>query len=341
MNRRRLAFSLHLKTVWTIENQCWLTDENKRINSVHVSCLANGVARLSEYLSRLDSEDDEDEADEDENDEESNHFSSRSSRIRGFEGKVMDGSRLQYERESQMREVKNKSHPSRVQGDLVVEDLEELNRLFVDNREKKKAQTATELAKRKRARRVGNKKRSRTHRKPRLNHWEQMALDQSKQEVCGCRHHVKRLEADQVIYDWCRCKDHQHRDLKVKQKPAPPPPEIPKPPKAEKKSIGLDAMPPATTEVALSYDATDIDYDVIQEVLYYRTSSGRLVNPFSLLGCWRCSLISIEDQTWNIQFVSNEHTKNHQIQSHQESERTKSRSVLHDHSRAFWVIRRE
>lgn len=240
------------------------------------------MSRLSEFLSQLDSEDDEDE---DENDEETNPLSSRSSRIRGFEGRVMDGSRVQYERESQMREVKNKSHLNRVQGDLVVEDLEELNRLFVDDREKKKAQAATELTKRKRARRGGNKKRSRAHRKPRLNHWEQMALDQSKQEVCGCRHHVKRLEADQVIYDWCRCKDHQHRDLKVKQKPAPPPPAIPKPPKIEKKSIGLDTMPPATTEVALSYDATDVDYEVIQEVLYYRTSSGRLVNSFSLLDC--------------------------------------------------------
>ena len=38
-----------------------------------------------------------------------------------------------------------------------------------------------------------------------------------------------------MIYDWCRCKDHQHRDMKVKLKPAPP--ETPTPPKAEKKSI--------------------------------------------------------------------------------------------------------
>ena len=258
--------------------------------------LGNGTSRLSEYLSRIDSNDDDDDDDDDdeeedggegENDENGSHLNSRSSRIRGFEGKVMDGSRLKYEREAQMRVEKSKSHLSRPQGDLVVEDIEELNKLFTDDHNVKRPHPSTEVSRRKRARRTGNKKRSRAHRKPKLNHWEQMALDQSKQEVCGCRHHVKRLEADQVVYDWCRCKDHQHRDLRVKQKPAalplpppppPPPAQIPKARKAEKKSIGLDAMPPATTDVAISYDATDVDYDVIQEVLYYRTSSGRLVN---------------------------------------------------------------
>ena len=260
------------------------------MNSLNHLSLDNGISRLSEYLSRIDSNDDDDEDDDEEEEEKAenyehgSHLNSRSSRIRGFEGKVMDGSRLKYEREAQMRAEKNKSHLSRVQGDLVVEDLDELNQLFTDDHDAKRSHRPTELAKRKRARRVGNKKRSRAHRRPKLNHWEQMALDQSKQEICGCRHHVKRLEADQVVYDWCRCKDHQHRDLKVKQKPAAlpppplPPPEIPKPPRTEKKSIGLDAMPPSTTDVAISYDATDVDYDVIQEVLYYRTSSGRLVN---------------------------------------------------------------
>jgi hypothetical protein len=107
-----------------------------------------------------------------------------------------------------------------------------------------------------------------------------------------------RLEADHVVYDWCRCKDHQHKDLTERnaalpppeepRQPTPPPPPRPrpppvpqkvrpKPPKVRKKSIGIDATQPATTELALAYDPSAVDYDMIQEVIYYRTSSGRLV----------------------------------------------------------------
>ncbi len=134
------------------------------------------------------------------------------------------------------------------------------------------------------------------HQKPKLKHWEIKALEQSRQEPCNCRHHVMRLAADQVVYDWCRCKDHQHKDImerrhSITHSPTPPPPPPrqrsppppppprprPKPRKVRRKSIGIDATEPNTTELALAYDPSAVDYDMIQEVIYYRTSSGRLV----------------------------------------------------------------
>ena len=63
----------------------------------------------------------------------------------------------------------------------------------------------------------------------------------------------------------------------------PPPPKKSKkttPPKVEKKTVGINATERTTTELALAYDPTAVDYEVIQEVLYYRTSSGRLVKSF-------------------------------------------------------------
>ena len=143
-----------------------------------------------------------------------------------------------------------------------------------------------------------------------------MALQQAKEEPCNCRHHVMRLEANQVVYDWCRCKDHQHKELlakpapivhpkpappaqpkvfkpppppspseeSVRTPPPPPPPSRPapqpKPRKVRKKSVGIDATDTNTTQIALAYDPAAVDYDMVQEVIYYRTSSGRLVKLF-------------------------------------------------------------
>ena len=175
--------------------------------------------------------------------------------------------------------------------DLVVEDLDELNRLYVHPGQEggENGQRSYTKPIKKKKRRKGMKN---GHRHPKLKHWEKMALEQSHQEPCNCRHHVMRLAADQVVYDWCRCKDHQHRELLEKQKQATPPPEPPreptppppppprpkpKPRKVQTKSIGINAAEPATTELALAYDPSAVNYDMIQEAIYYRTSSGRLV----------------------------------------------------------------
>ncbi|CAF4810802.1 unnamed protein product, partial [Rotaria magnacalcarata] len=63
------------------------------------------------------------------------------------------------------------------------------------------------------------------------------------------------------MYDWCRCKDHQHKEVKEKQKPILPTLEeskqithVPKTPKVETKTIGINATEPTTTELALAYD---------------------------------------------------------------------------------------
>ncbi len=254
---------------------------------------------MSEQIADLDSDDDDDddndnytsEDDTDENDKEDRNANSS---IRGYNGKVMDRSRLKYERKVQSQQEKEKAKtPTTVtNGDLVVEDLDEVNHLFANGKEHS-ASTNISIKPLKKKKR---KKRKHIHVKPKLNHWEEMALDQSKQEVCGCRHHVRRLEADHIVYDWCRCKDHKHKDLKEKQKSIPPPPppappspsppakkpkkiiRRPKPPKVEKRTVSVDATEPTTTELALAYDPGAVDYDVIQEVLYYRTSSGRMVN---------------------------------------------------------------
>ncbi|CAF1277881.1 unnamed protein product [Adineta steineri] len=270
-------------------------------------------------------------------------------------------------------------------------------------------------------------------------HWELLALQQSKQETCNCRHHVTRVEDDQLVHDWCRCKDHQHKDMgdshqpvglgepspremrlninevaydwckcthhrnaksnerrksitlpslsqngmrssnghntdtgydhsdhyhettirkrKSGSSPPPPPPPLtlardetkpvlrsvthrteavqttppsqpsaraenrkrrdeskrttpsityreesmqtvtpppPAPParptqvsqkrresatQTQTRTVAVEAREPSSTEIALSYDPSVVDYDVIQEAIYYRTSSGRLIKP--------------------------------------------------------------
>jgi hypothetical protein len=189
---------------------------------------------------------------------------------------------MKYERQLQTQERKEASTSTHNKnGDLIVEDVDDLTQLYVHEQDPiTMNKTSKGLKKKKRRRR--RKRRTRAHQKPKLNHWEIMALDHSQQEVCGCRHHVRRLEADQVVYDWCRCKDHTHKGLKERRKSVPPPPAPPpsppqKPRKVRKKNTGINATEPTTTELALAYDPTTVDYDVIQEVLYYRTSSGRLV----------------------------------------------------------------
>ena len=114
-------------------------------------------------------------------------------------------------------------------GDVVVEDLDELNRLYVGDHgvtRSNENQMFSKPMKRRKRKKGTTKKTFHGHQKPKLKHWEKMALEQTKQDTCNCRHHVMRLEADQVVYDWCRCKDHQHKDLMERRKSIalPPPP---------------------------------------------------------------------------------------------------------------------
>lgn len=252
---------------------------------------------MSEHLATLHSEDEEEDdenegEDAEESDDEGGYkVKTPNSNIRGYHGKVMDGVRRNYEKKTQLRDdsprekIRVNGHYNK-HGDLVVEDVDELTPLFVHEPDPTTQEKMVKEIRRKR-RKKRTKKHPPGHHKPKLNHWELLALDQSQQETCGCRHHVRRLEADQVVYDWCRCKDHLHKGLKEHRKsiapplpppPAtPPPPPPPKPKKARKRTIGINATEQTTTELALAYDPTTVDYDVIQEVLYYRTTSGRLV----------------------------------------------------------------
>ncbi|CAF3598675.1 unnamed protein product [Rotaria sp. Silwood1] len=250
-----------------------------------------GISTLSEHWTNLGTDDDDDDNDDHYSDNDSNedtkHPNTTDSGIRGYHGNFMGRSRISYEKKIQAKQEKEKDKLLKISTneDLVVEDLEDLNSLFVNEKEStiiEQTKQPTKKKKRKKRRKVRT---NHMHDKPKLNHWEIMALDQSKKETCGCRHHVRRLEANQVIYDWCRCKDHQHKELKEKQKSTPIPEQpkqitpSPKIPKVETKSIGINATEPTTTELALAYDPSTVDYDVIQEAVYFRTSSGRLVKP--------------------------------------------------------------
>ncbi|CAF0728153.1 unnamed protein product [Adineta ricciae] len=57
------------------------------------------------------------------------------------------------------------------------------------------------------------KQNSTKRKKTKLKHWEILALQQSNVQTCNCRHHVSRVEGDQLVYDWCRCRDHNHKNL--------------------------------------------------------------------------------------------------------------------------------
>ncbi|CAF3330100.1 unnamed protein product [Rotaria socialis] len=264
----------------------------------------HGASTVSEQLPTLVSEDDDDVDDDDNNnnnnddedrysygDNDSNEdnecVDTVNSGIRGYYGNIMGRSRIKYEETVQIKQEKQSEKPRRIitNKDLVVEDVEDLKNLFINEQIQTTVEKPVERLKKKK-RKKRTKKHSHTHQVPKLNHWEVMALEQSKKEICGCRHHVQRLEANQIMYDWCRCKDHQHKEVKAKQKPILPTLEeskqitpVPKTPKVETKTIGINATEPTTTELALAYDPSTVDYDVIQETIYYRTSSGRMVKP--------------------------------------------------------------
>ena len=245
--------------------------------------LEKNVSRLSEHLANLGSDDDESDGNDDGSsvsEEDAPYAHSPNSNIRGYYGRVTNRPRMKYEKRLQTEERKEKSTISQNRyGDLVVEDLEDLAPLYVHD-PTTVDRTSKGLKKKKRRRRT--RRRTRIHNKPKLNHWEILALEQSKQEACGCRHHVRRREADEVVYDWCRCKDHSHKDVKARRKSLPtlPPAPPPSPPRKPRKVRKNEAT---TGELALAYDPTTVDYDVIQEILYFRTSSGRLVMFFSFL----------------------------------------------------------
>ena len=133
------------------------------------------------------------------------------------------------------------------------------------------------------------KKKNRKQAQPKLKHWEVLALGNVQQESCNCRHQVRRLVGNKMVFEWCRCKDNQHKEVLDKYQVADPSPEPPKEPalppkprkpKLKKKSVAIDATEPEMTQLALAYDPDAVDYDTIQETIYYRTASGRLVILF-------------------------------------------------------------
>ncbi|CAF3148899.1 unnamed protein product [Rotaria sp. Silwood2] len=255
----------------------------------------NAISAVSEHLTTLGSEDDDDDDDDDDNynnsDNDSNednyHPNTTDSGIRGFNGNFMGRSQINYEKKLQAKQEKQKEKSLKISTNdhVIVENFEDLNDFFVNENESTTIEQTVQPIKKKKRKKKRKPRTNHTHDKPKLNHWEIMALDQSKKDTCGCRHHVTRLEANHIVYDWCRCKDHQNKELKEKQKSTPTPEKPqqitppPKTPKVETKTIGINATEPSTTELALAYDSSAIDYDVIQEAIYFRTSSGRLVKP--------------------------------------------------------------
>jgi hypothetical protein len=278
----------------------------KRINNQYgkksflysIQFFFNFISQFSKYLFRVGSDDDDDDDDDDNDHDNEDNSDDNDDDIKPTQvkGKIMTESSKNNGNNKQGKVQFQKTPKNE---DLVVEDLDELNRLYINRQNPTHAddnqQTFSKPLKRKKRKTGTMKNTLPRHRKPKLNHWELMALEQSKQDACNCRHHVMRIEADHIIYDWCRCKDHQHKEIMERHKsiappsPPPPPPEEPVPPpppprvkprKVRKKSIGIDATEPNTTELALAYDPSSVDYDMIQEVIYYRTSSGRLVKSF-------------------------------------------------------------
>lgn len=239
-------------------------------------------------MGTLDSDDDDDDDDEEEEEDDDEmsitdvdedefgvdtyHPNTAVSNIYGYYGKSRDHSRSKHG--SKLRTISEKTSAkaiSSINGDLMVEEVEELSPSYVQE---------SPNGRKKRRRRRSRKP---VQAKPKVNHWEELALKQASQDPCGCRHHVRRRDSDHLVYDWCRCKDHSHRDLKVKSKTAfrdqlpPMSTRTVSPPPEKSKVRKRKSNSKKKTEMALAYDPTAIDYDVIQEVLYFRTNSGRLV----------------------------------------------------------------
>ncbi|UJR33464.1 hypothetical protein I4U23_020909 [Adineta vaga] len=93
--------------------------------------------------------------------------------------------------------------------------------------------------------------------KTKLKHWEILALEQSNQQTCSCRHHVSHVEGDQLVYDWCRCKDHNHRDLAQRRQ-----------------SIGASGQP-SPREVRLKLDQVAYDWCKCSSHRHTKTTEGR------------------------------------------------------------------
>ncbi|CAF1272622.1 unnamed protein product, partial [Didymodactylos carnosus] len=249
-----------------------------------------------------------------------------------FEGKVMDGSHLNFEHYLQetaiqvqnqtqpkarerSNEIKSKvtkpdHHTKREQKenkpstakttknkDLTVEDLDQVKPSYTGHNYQEEKPKKNKKKQRKRL--TVN-----AHEHNTLRHWEVKALEQAYEEPCEL-HHVKKCsscEANHLLYKWCRCKEHQHELFEDQQRKRrrsmvttfrsteptsasqpQAPPIVKMPPPVIKKSIlkstGSNAMKPRATKLALSYDPAAADYDMIQEAIYYRTSSGRLIKP--------------------------------------------------------------
>ncbi|CAF4262795.1 unnamed protein product, partial [Rotaria sordida] len=145
----------------------------------------HGISALSEPLTTLDFDDDDDDDDDDYNysDNDSNkgnnHPNTTDSGIRGYNGNFMERSRINYEKKIQAKQEKEKEKEKSLKvitnGDIIVEDLEDLNHLFVNEKEsptiEQTVQPPTKKKKRKKKRKIRT---NHIHDKPKLNNTEIM-----------------------------------------------------------------------------------------------------------------------------------------------------------------------
>ncbi|CAF3316503.1 unnamed protein product [Rotaria socialis] len=276
--------------------------ENKKVPpslTKNRTILPYNVRRINMTHGSDDDDDDDDgDDDDDEEDDTEDDGDYNDNQRTQVQGKVMADSSTHF---GNNRQEKLKLERKLPNGDLEVENLDELNSLYINHQRPTNFNGKPQLFSkplRKKKRKAGTNNNG--NRKSKLKHWELLALEQAKQETCNCRHHVTTVEDDHTHFDWCRCKDHQHKEVMERRKsfvatpvqptPLPPPPpkepvtppapkRRPKPRKIHTKSVGIDAAEPSSAEIALAYDPTAVDYDMIQEAIYYRTSSGRLIKP--------------------------------------------------------------
>jgi hypothetical protein len=131
---------------------------------------------------------------------------------------------------------------------------------------------------------------------PKLKHWELLALEQLQQDSCTCRHHVVRLEGNRIESDWCRCKDHRHEEVMRKQQVTAATPFEPTEAAHSQRSLilkrpgGVHRHARTSQQPAFAYDRSIVDQDARQELIYCRTSSGRLVSDHGTLSRVHSSL---------------------------------------------------